>query len=200
VTERKLAYMRDYNERNREKNRAYGRERYKQDPEKGRAKSRAYRKANPEKVAMAQAAYVARNRERLAVQKRLKPRDANRLRDSRIRRMYRLTPELFDRLAAKQGGACAICKVSLAESEPHIDHQHGGDVRGILCLTCNAGLGHFRDDVALMAAAIQYLADPPARSLLTPQLALFEAEVYAQIPESTRAKAIAAINHYLKAG
>jgi len=123
------AYMREYNQRNRAKNLQYERDRYQKDPERFKAKARAYRKANPEKVAAQQASYRQRNQERLAIQKRLRPRDAGRLRESHVRRKYRLTPELVARQLASQGNACAICRASFAEVEQHIDHQHGGDVR-----------------------------------------------------------------------
>ncbi len=198
--EKARAYMKQYNQRNREKNLRYEKERYLADPEKFKAKGRAYRKANPEKVAAAVKAWRERNKERVAIQKRLKPRDPGRMRDSRLRRMYKLTPQLFDQLLTVQGGCCAICKRSFIDYEPHIDHEHGGDVRGILCMNCNSALGHFRDNPALMVAAMQYLEEPPARGLLTPQLALFEAAIYAAIPESTRAKATASINRFLVAG
>jgi hypothetical protein len=55
-----------------------------------------------------------------------------------------------------QGGVCAICEGPL--DNPHVDHDHAtGKVRGILCFNCNAGLGKFRDDVDVMAAAVEYL-------------------------------------------
>ena len=38
------------------------------------------------------------------------------------------------------------------------DHDHkNGQSRGRLCFSCNVGLGHFRDDVAMLEAAIVYL-------------------------------------------
>lgn len=66
---------------------------------------------------------------------------------------------------AAQGFVCAIC---LRTPEPfkrkrltrpwHIDHDHAtGAVRGILCGTCNVGLGAFRDDVESLRRAVAYL-------------------------------------------
>jgi hypothetical protein len=39
-----------------------------------------------------------------------------------------------------------------------IDHDHTtGEVRGLLCPTCNAGLGHFKDSPELLLKAALYL-------------------------------------------
>jgi len=39
-----------------------------------------------------------------------------------------------------------------------IDHDHRtGQVRGLLCHTCNAGLGMFKDNIELLHRAIMYL-------------------------------------------
>ena len=194
--EKARAYMREYNARNREKNLAYEKARYQENPEKFRAKAKAYRKANPEKVKAQRAAWRERNREKL----RHRPRNPARMREARIRRQYRLTTELLARLLDAQGNACAICRRSFDMLEAHVDHRPGGDVRGILCLNCNSGIGQLRDDPSLLAAAIQYLLEPPASKLLTPQLRLFEPDIYAKIPEATRARATATMNRYLEAG
>lgn len=172
--EKQRAYMRVYNEKHREESRQKGREYYQKHAAEQRASARAYRKANPEKVKAAMASWRERNKERITVQNRLKPRDPGQMRESRIRRKYGLTPELEQRFLREQHNACAICRRSFDELEIHIDHQHGGDVRGLLCTNCNSGLGQFRDDISALAAAIAYLNEPPAKGLLTPQLRLFE--------------------------
>jgi hypothetical protein len=55
--------------------------------------------------------------------------------------------------------SCMIC------GDTHrlcIDHCHSsGAVRGILCGRCNSGLGMFRDDIARLKAAIEYLNKGP---------------------------------------
>ena len=42
----------------------------------------------------------------------------------------------------------------------HLDHCHEtGATRGILCPSCNQGLGKFREDAALLEAAARYLRE-----------------------------------------
>lgn len=73
---------------------------------------------------------------------------------------YGMTPEDFDALLERQSGRCAICRTDTPGVKGWaVDHSHAdGHVRGILCTPCNTGLGHFRDDVIRLQAAISYLA------------------------------------------
>lgn len=80
------------------------------------------------------------------------------LKERNLQSRYGLTLEQIDEMVIDQNHKCAICEVPLAETRRVIDHDHKTDkARGILCACCNAGLGMFRDDVAVMAKAIQYL-------------------------------------------
>jgi hypothetical protein len=72
-----------------------------------------------------------------------------------LKRRYGITAADFDRMAADQGGTCAVCR----ERPPvHVDHDHAtGAVRGLTCFNCNGGMGQFRDRVDIMRKAIDYL-------------------------------------------
>lgn len=82
-------------------------------------------------------------------------------RNERLVRLYGLTVEQYDGFAERQGNRCAICRCETpggGKTYWTIDHCHKtGRVRGLLCGQCNFGLGLFRDDVNLLAAAIAYL-------------------------------------------
>ena len=64
-----------------------------------------------------------------------------------------------------QLGQCAICKrsmrwqqVSTRQDSFHVDHCHvSGRVRGLLCKSCNNGLGHFEDKAQRLRDAADYL-------------------------------------------
>lgn len=59
--------------------------------------------------------------------------------------------ELKDMLAL---GVCFIC----GEPGNQVDHCHEtGNVRGLLCINCNTGLGKFKDDPMLLEFARMYL-------------------------------------------
>ncbi|MFD8026375.1 endonuclease VII domain-containing protein [Streptomyces lavendulae] len=70
-----------------------------------------------------------------------------------LKRSYGITEAERDEMIAAQGGVCVICRNAPAE---HVDHDHQtGKVRGVLCFSCNAALGQFKDrpDVIRRAAA-----------------------------------------------
>jgi hypothetical protein len=69
---------------------------------------------------------------------------------------YGLTVAQLDALTIAQLGRCAICGVELHAMQ--IDHNHEtGVVRGLLCVTCNTGLGKLGDSVERLEAALAYL-------------------------------------------
>lgn len=75
-------------------------------------------------------------------------------------RLYGLTKEAFDVLLASQGGRCGVCRTPLAagDKKTHVDHDHSSNrVRGILCQTCNVGIGMLGDSFEGLTAAVDYL-------------------------------------------
>ncbi len=72
-----------------------------------------------------------------------------------LKRSYGLTPEDVRKMLVFQDGLCAICEEKPAE---HIDHDHAtGEVREMLCFTCNAMPGFVRDDRRVLQRAASYL-------------------------------------------
>lgn len=82
-------------------------------------------------------------------------------RDARLRRQYGIGASEFDAILHKQGGRCAICRATVGDgmNRPlYVDHCHkAGVVRGLLCSSCNFGIGKFRDDPELLIKAADYL-------------------------------------------
>jgi hypothetical protein len=71
--------------------------------------------------------------------------------------LYGLTPEAYLDLYESHGGSCAVCG---SAGRLCVDHNHiTGEIRGLLCHTCNLALGAFRGDEGpdLLRAAVEYL-------------------------------------------
>jgi hypothetical protein len=80
---------------------------------------------------------------------------AERNRVSYFKRKYGLTEAERDALIASQRGVCCIC---LSAPAAHVDHCHEtGRVRGVLCFSCNAALGQFKDQPEVIRRAAAYV-------------------------------------------
>ncbi|WP_345436669.1 endonuclease VII domain-containing protein [Actinoallomurus vinaceus] len=76
-------------------------------------------------------------------------------RNYHLKRRYGLTEQEVEALSRKHGELCLIC---LHRRSLHVDHDHAtGEVRGLLCFSCNGALGQFKDDAAVMRRAVDYL-------------------------------------------
>ena len=87
-----------------------------------------------------------------------------------LKRNFNMTLEEYDVLLEKQCNRCAICGKTPEENDRRlaVDHDHEtGEVRGLLCRSCNLILGHAHDTINILARAIVYLEDsgepPPPR-------------------------------------
>jgi uncharacterized protein YpuA (DUF1002 family) len=76
-----------------------------------------------------------------------------------LKMRYGLTPHDKQKMLDEQNNCCAICGVEFVDAKAtHVDHNHDTNkVRGILCRSCNIGLGHFKDSTEFLLEAIEYL-------------------------------------------
>lgn len=144
----------EWRARNPELAREYGRRAYEKSKGKVKDRSKSWAAKNPERKKATTKAWAVANPDRVL--------------DSRMRK-FGLTAAEYKRRLAEQGGVCAIC----GSADPRgrgrfaVDHDHAAEVngqmvvRGLLCNLCNPGLGYFRDNPALLAAAIKYLEGKP---------------------------------------
>lgn len=78
-------------------------------------------------------------------------------RNAQLRQRYGICAEEYKKLLEKQNGVCAICKI--AKTKMCIDHDHDtGQIRGILCHSCNVALGLLNDNIENLTNAIGYLS------------------------------------------
>jgi hypothetical protein len=68
---------------------------------------------------------------------------------------YKISDVDYQKMKSDSAGLCAICSSS---EKLFIDHDHiTGKIRGLLCRTCNLGLGHMRDSALNLRKSIDYL-------------------------------------------
>jgi hypothetical protein len=108
--------------------------------------------------------YALRHRERLTRQAReWSQKNPSRVLNAHLKRNYGITLDEFNRMLTEQGGGCAICGAREGKGKGngvrlHVDHDHvTGKARGLLCGTCNRGIGQLGDDLERVLAAVRYL-------------------------------------------
>lgn len=81
-------------------------------------------------------------------------------RNNRLLNDFGITLAEYREMHRSQLGLCGICNEPCKSGRDlAVDHDHvTGKVRALLCIRCNNGLGNFRDDPALLAVALEYLA------------------------------------------
>ena len=92
---------------------------------------------------------------RIHVQKTTKER-----REYRLLHVYGISLDAYNKMLVNQGGKCACC----GRSDPgghgafHVDHCHETrEVRGLLCTSCNTGIGLLGDNLNSLLRAVRYL-------------------------------------------
>ena len=97
--------------------------------------------------------------------------------DQHLRRRYGITLIRYNEMLEAQNGCCAICgdppgvtfgRLSerregrrygrMRVPQLVVDHDHAtGEVRGLLCVPCNGGIGLLRDNPEVLRSALKYL-------------------------------------------
>jgi len=94
-------------------------------------------------------------------------------RREKLQRAYGITPEEFLVQLEIQDGKCACCGKQMLltyEDGRHpdkavVDHNHDtGELRGILCNSCNRAIGGLGDTVEGVRKALTYLENPVWRT------------------------------------
>jgi hypothetical protein len=146
----------------------YDKNYYKNNKEKARETQKAYYHKNKEKIK--EQRKIQRNKpenkavaKQYAISYRIKKREALKnykkdwYRSSELRfKRYGITKENYQKMVIEQKNKCLICE----EEKPLvIDHCHNSNkVRGLLCHSCNKGLGCFYDNIKSLKKAIQYVS------------------------------------------
>jgi hypothetical protein len=109
------------------------------------ADRRLFRSRHPEKVKETLLKWYNNNQDKVIAQ-RLKK--------------YGITTSDYQKILSSQNGCCAICGISETKLNYRlcVDHCHITNiVRGLLCYSCNQGIGFLNDDINKMESAVIYL-------------------------------------------
>ena len=78
---------------------------------------------------------------------------------------YGTTKEDIERKYAEQGGACKTCGIKMplygqSRKALNLDHNHKtGQIRDLLCPSCNLALGHVKDNIQTLENLVYYLKE-----------------------------------------
>ena len=113
------------------------------------AYKKEWRQLNIAKISAYEKIYRDKNKERRRANKRV----------FILKSKYNLSPEEYDNLIITQNNCCKICGNEFtSDNPPNIDHCHTNlSIRGVLCRTCNMGLGMFKDNPEFLRKAIEYV-------------------------------------------
>lgn len=82
-----------------------------------------------------------------------------------LKNCFGITEEFYNTLKKEQNDVCAICKRPETTITKHghlkdlaVDHDHStGKIRGLLCGSCNRGIGFLKDSPDVCISAADYL-------------------------------------------
>lgn len=148
----KQKYNKQYRDENKEKFKIYNKE---------------WRDRNQEKIKALGSEYVKNNREKIKQRcKEWAKNNPDKVKTLWLKRAFGITLDYYNNMSEKQGNVCAICfkpetisdKRSQLTRALAVDHDHlNGNIRGLLCNSCNKGLGFFGDSEENLLKAIEYL-------------------------------------------
>lgn len=160
------AYQSEWQAANRDKVRQYKARWQATHREQHLAAKRAEYERNKDRAAEYMKGWRERNPEKIAAYNRSPDR-----REDRLRRTHGISLDQFHEMWERQDGRCPIClrelpreymtreELAAAPVKPHVDHSHDDDViRGLLCSTCNQGIGLLREDPEMFRRAAVYLS------------------------------------------
>ena len=141
---------------------------------------RKWAKKNPRRTRKFARDYYRKNKEKCrAHAKKYYATHPDKKRDLDLRTKYGISLVDKRNLYKEQNGRCAnegckkkIYMAGIKSVVAHLDHSHkkGGQVRGLLCRSCNLALGLLKDDLEIILGLIAYVREAEWRQAKRKQL------------------------------
>jgi hypothetical protein len=83
--------------------------------------------------------------------------------EHKLKTFFKITTDVYFKMLSQQNNCCAICNRHEKEfnKKLSIDHNHDTkQIRGLLCTTCNHGIGLLQENINLIYKTISYLNKP----------------------------------------
>lgn len=80
--------------------------------------------------------------------------------NTKLKRRFGIDLDTYNEMLKKQDYKCLICGATESHGGHRlaVDHDHEtGQIRGLLCKSCNVGLGNFYDSTEKLLKAVDYL-------------------------------------------
>ena len=90
----------------------------------------------------------------------------NKIREKTLKAKYGIALSQYNMILAMQEFKCACCETEDpgGNGSFNVDHDHNtGQIRGLLCQNCNAGIGQLGDTIEGILNAVRYLGESPQR-------------------------------------
>jgi hypothetical protein len=157
--EKKTDYQKSYYATHRQEFKDYRNAYYNAHQDELRAKARQYWAIHKKERLANNKVWQTNNREKyLAQKRRYSANHKKKNKDRHLRALYNITLDQAMIMLRDQDYCCAICGKHLEPDEAYIDHDHVNHrVRGILCNSCNLGLGKFHESITILRQAANYL-------------------------------------------
>ena len=87
--------------------------------------------------------------------------DPKKSRAKNLKNRFGISLDEYDAMLQLQSGCCKICGTNAPGPKGRfvVDHNHDtGEVRGLLCWSCNVGIGHLQDSPSILLSAFNYLS------------------------------------------
>lgn len=156
-------YRREWRSNNRDKVKSTAKKGYNKHRQYNIDRVKKYKELNLDKIKATYKKYTVKNKSKILIKiKNWKKLNKDRVKihqhNKHLKQKYGITRTKFLELCALQSNKCAICGSDNKGRSLCVDHNHNTKkIREMLCTSCNAGLGNFKENIKIIQKALDYI-------------------------------------------